>query len=209
MDAAWEGPGTLVGSGEFDGLDERGGEGAHRRRARGARARAGRRVTYRLRDWGISRQRYWGAPIPVVYCDALRHRAGAGAGRCRSCCPRTSRSPGAGGSPLADACGVRPDARARAAAAPARRETDTMDTFVESSWYFLRYVLAARRRRARSTRDELALLARDAGVDQYIGGIEHAVLHLLYSRFFTKVLRDLGFVAARRAVPRACSRRAW
>ena len=206
--AAWEGPGhAWWRRASSTGSTSEAAQGAHHGGARGARARAARRVTYRLRDWGISRQRYWGAPIPVVYCErdgivpvpggrAARRAAddvvftGARRLAARRARRRSShtRCPRCGG--------------------PARRETDTMDTFVESSWYFAALLLAARRRRALRSR-RARLLARARGVDQYIGGIEHAVLHLLYARFFTKVLRDLGF--ARRSTSRSatCSRRAW
>jgi len=146
------------------------------------------KVNYRLRDWGISRQRYWGAPIPVLYCEACGMVPEAEE-NLPVVLPRDVQISGKGGSPLAShpafvnatcpACGGR-----------ARRETDTMDTFVESSWYFLRYC---------SPRYEGSIFERAAAeywmpVDQYIGGIEHAVLHLLYARFYTKVLRDLGLV---------------
>ena len=186
MEAAYVGPGRLVRSGEFDGLDS---EEAKARITAAAEARGCGRATtqYRLRDWGISRQRYWGAPIPVVYC-----------GRCGIVPARRIDLPiglpidvelsGAGGSPLAK---VESFVRTRCPSCegPARRETDTFDTFVESSWYFLRYV---------SPHDTTHAFDRTAlrywlPVDQYIGGIEHAVLHLLYARFFTKLLRDLGF----------------
>jgi len=145
-----------------------------------------KRVQFRLRDWGISRQRYWGTPIPIVHCD-----------RCgdvpvpddalpvvlpEDCVPDGS------GNPLAK----RPDfvnvACPRCGRA-ARRETDTMDTFVDSSWYFLRFACP---RQAERMVDEA--VAYWLPVDQYIGGIEHAILHLLYSRFWTKVMRDLGLV---------------
>ncbi len=146
------------------------------------------KVNYRLRDWGISRQRYWGAPIPVLYCEAC----GMVPEREENLpvvLPRDAQIRGKGGSPLAEVahfvhagcprCGGR-----------ARRDTDTMDTFVESSWYFLRYC---------SPHFEHGMFDPRAAdywmpVDQYIGGIEHAVLHLLYARFYTKVLRDLGLV---------------
>ncbi len=145
-------------------------------------------ITYKLRDWGISRQRYWGAPIPIIYCDAC----GAVPEKIENLpieLPLNVEFTGAGGSPLKNIpefvntscpkCG-----------GPARRETDTMDTFVESSWYFLRYC---------SPHETNAPFSAPAAeywmnVDQYIGGIEHAVLHLLYARFFTKVLRDLGYL---------------
>jgi leucyl-tRNA synthetase len=148
-------------------------------------------VSFRLRDWGISRQRYWGAPIPVVYCD------GCGVVPVPEAdlpvvLPEDVALTGVG-SPLA-AHKAFVETPCPRCGKPARRETDTMDTFVESSWYFARYV---------SPRDattpfeprELDYWLGKRGVDQYIGGIEHAILHLLYSRFLTKVLRDLGFVA--------------
>ncbi len=146
------------------------------------------KVNYRLRDWGISRQRYWGAPIPVLYCD----RCGMVPEKEENLpvvLPRDVQISGKGGAPLAELAGfVR--AKCPTCGGPARRDTDTMDTFVESSWYFLRYC---------SPRYEHGMVDREAAeywmpVDQYIGGIEHAVLHLLYARFYTKVLRDLGLV---------------
>jgi leucyl-tRNA synthetase len=146
------------------------------------------KVNYRLRDWGISRQRYWGTPIPVLYCDAC----GVVPEKEENLpvvLPRDVQISGKGGSPLASHPAFVVAACPRCGAR-ARRETDTMDTFVESSWYFLRYC---------SPRYEGGMVERDAAqywmpVDQYIGGIEHAVLHLLYARFYTKVLRDLGLV---------------
>jgi leucyl-tRNA synthetase len=143
-------------------------------------------VNYRLRDWGISRQRYWGAPIPIVYC----RRCGTvpeKPERLPILLPRNVQITGKGGSPLADVptfvntpCPV--------CGGPGRRETDTMDTFVESSWYFLRYCSP----RFQGGMVDPAAVHYWMPVDQYIGGIEHAILHLLYARFYTKVLRDLG-----------------
>jgi leucyl-tRNA synthetase len=146
------------------------------------------KVNYRLRDWGISRQRYWGAPIPIVYCD-----------RCGIVPEREENLPvvlphdvtitGKGGSPLAEVASF-VQAPCPRCGRPARRETDTMDTFVESSWYFLRYCSP----RYEQGMFDPAAVAYWMPVDQYIGGIEHAVLHLLYARFYTKVLRDLGLL---------------
>ncbi len=189
MSEAFTEAGIMVNSGKFDGMQSVDAKEAIadflHEQGRGAKT-----VNFRLRDWGISRQRYWGNPIPVIYCD--------------SCgvvpvpekdlpvvLPKDVAFSGEGGSPLArmesfvncscPVCGK-----------DARRETDTMDTFVQSSWYFLRYCCPDHKD---------GILDRDSvdywmSVDQYIGGIEHAVLHLLYARFFTKVMRDLGHISA-------------
>ena len=146
------------------------------------------RVNYRLRDWGISRQRYWGAPIPVLYCSACG-MVPEKEENLPVVLPHDVQISGKGGSPLSGHAAF-VSATCPRCGGPARRETDTMDTFVESSWYFLRYC---------SPHFEGGIVERDAAaywmpVDQYIGGIEHAVLHLLYARFYTKVLRDLGLV---------------
>src|SRR5262245_39169783 len=190
VDAAWEGPGTLVASGEFDGLES---EIGKRRitEALAARGAGAARVSYRLRDWGVSRQRAWGTPIPVVYCDRdglvpLPESA------LPVVLPDDLVFTGQGGSPLAaDAAFVRTSCPR--CDGEARRETDTMDTFVQSSWYFARYC-SPHSDGAPFDPAETAYWLGRHGVDQYIGGIEHAVLHLLYARFFTKVLRDLGFL---------------
>ncbi len=184
---AYTGEGIKINSGFLDGLDV----AAAKRKAIDwlvARGLGEARVNYRLRDWGISRQRYWGAPIPVLYCETCGMVPEAEA-NLPVVLPRDVQLSGKGGSPLADAPHfVR--ATCPRCGGPARRETDTMDTFVESSWYFFRYC---------SPRYEGGMFERRAAeywmpVDQYIGGIEHAVLHLLYARFYTKVLRDLGLV---------------
>jgi len=146
------------------------------------------KVNYRLRDWGISRQRYWGAPIPVLYCDACG-MVPEKEENLPVVLPHDVQISGKGGSPLASHPAFVRTACPRCGG-HARRETDTMDTFVESSWYFLRYC---------SPHYNRGMVEPDAAdywmpVDQYIGGIEHAVLHLLYARFYTKVLRDLGLV---------------
>src|SRR5262245_61648922 len=145
------------------------------------------KVNYRLRDWGISRQRYWGAPIPIVYCPAC----GMVPERPENLpvvLPRNVQITGKGGSPLADVPSF-VNVPCPRCGGPGRRETDTMETFVESSWYFLRYC---------SPNFTTGMADPEAvhywmPVDQYIGGIEHAILHLLYARFYTKVVRDLGF----------------
>jgi leucyl-tRNA synthetase len=146
------------------------------------------KVNYRLRDWGISRQRYWGAPIPVLYCDK-DGLVPEDEKNLPVVLPRDVQLSGKGGSPLAEVASF-VNATCPRCGGKARRETDTMDTFVESSWYFLRYC---------SPKYDKGMFERGAAeywmpVDQYIGGIEHAVLHLLYARFYTKVLRDLGMV---------------
>ncbi|MBI3393812.1 MAG: leucine--tRNA ligase [Nitrospirae bacterium] len=189
MAEAYTEPGVLVNSGPFGGFPS---EEAKEKISDHVEAKGvgERRVNTRLRDWGISRQRYWGTPIPVIYC-----------GRCGVVpvpekdlpvlLPEDVSITGKGASPLASAEAFA-SASCPACGGAARRETDTMDTFVDSSWYFLRYTSpsASDRPFDRSAAD------RWMPVDQYIGGIEHAVLHLLYSRFFTKVLRDLGLVSA-------------
>src|SRR5260370_27207227 len=146
------------------------------------------KVNYRLRDWGISRQRYWGAPIPVLYCDK-DGMVPEDEKNLPVVLPRDVQLSGKGGSPLAEVASF-VNATCPRCGGKARRETDTMDTFVESSWYFLRYC---------SPHYEQGMFDSQAAdywmpVDQYIGGIEHAVLHLLYARFYTKVLRDLALV---------------
>ena len=184
---AYEGPGVMIHSGEFSGMPSEAGKQAVIRKleAQGAGRSA---VQYRLRDWLISRQRYWGTPIPIVYCEACGEQPVPEDQLPVTLPARVDFAP-QGAAPLATAQEfVR--ASCPRCAGPARRETDTMDTFVDSSWYFLRFC---------SPREAQVPFRREAvdfwmPVDQYIGGIEHAVLHLLYSRFFTKVLYDAGLV---------------
>ncbi len=187
MEWAYEGPGMMVDSGPFSGTWSE--EGKEKVTSYIQKKGVGKRAfTFKLRDWGISRQRYWGAPIPIVYCESCG-MVPVPLEDLPVLLPVIERIDPRGGTPLArieefvktecPSCG-----------GAGRRETDTMDTFVESSWYFLRYC---------SPEGEEGPFERDAvdywmPVDQYIGGIEHAVLHLLYSRFFTKVLRDLGYL---------------
>ena len=185
--AAYLEPGTMVGSGQFDGMPSEEAKEAIARHLE-ERGQGGPTVTFRLRDWLISRQRYWGAPIPIVYCD------------------------GCGEQPVPDdelpvelpydveflPTGDSPLARSEefvAAACPAcggaaRRETDTMDTFMCSSWYFMRYCDPHNSEHAVSAEAAAAWLP----VDQYTGGSEHATMHLLYARFFYKAARDAGLV---------------
>jgi len=188
MEAAYEGEGSMVHSGEFNGMDSREGKLAVCRflEEHGIGKRA---VNYRLRDWLISRQRYWGTPIPVIYCDTCGIMP-VPESELPVILPPDVEITMTGGSPLAR---VEAFVRTRCPACrrPARRETDTMDTFVDSSWYFLRF--ASPREASRPV--DPAKVGYWLPVDQYIGGIEHAVLHLLYARFFTKVCRDLGLTA--------------
>jgi leucyl-tRNA synthetase len=153
-----------------------------------AQGKARKKVHFRLRDWLISRPRYWGAPIPMLYCE----KDGAqpvSVADLPVVLPDDVELTGEGASPLARHP-TWSKARCPKCGGEARRETDTMDTFVESSWYFLRYC------DARNDRDifDRARVGHFLPVDQYIGGITHAILHLLYSRFWTKALRDLGYV---------------
>ena len=148
------------------------------------------KTQYRLRDWGISRQRYWGCPVPIIHCD-----------KCGDV-PVPEQDlpvvlpenvvPDGAGSPLAKMPEFYETTCPKCGGA-AKRETDTMDTFVESSWYQFRYM---------SPRDDAHMVAPEAAAywgqaDQYIGGIEHAILHLLYARFFTKLMNDEGIVSVR------------
>ncbi len=178
--------GILVNSGEYDGLDFDGAFAALAARFEGE-GRGARRVNYRLRDWGVSRQRYWGCPIPIVYCDD-----------CDAVPVPEDQLPVRLPEDVAFSGVVSPikaDASWRKTTCPccgkpAERETDTFDTFMESSWYYARYTSPG----APDMVDERANYWLP--VDQYIGGIEHAILHLLYFRFFHKLLRDTGFVSS-------------
>jgi leucyl-tRNA synthetase len=187
--------GCSFNSGPFSGLSS---EDAIQKMILDAEARAfGKRETiFRLKDWGISRQRYWGTPIPVVYCpkDGMVPVSDKDL---PVLLPPNPKLTGEGESPLASTpefvnttcpkCG-----------GPARRETDTMDTFVDSSWYFYRYCDP---RNEKAPYDS-AKIAYWFPIDQYIGGITHAILHLLYSRFWCKVMRDLGLIAHNEPIAR-------
>src|SRR5437773_537588 len=179
--------GTLVNSGQFSGLQVA--EGKERIadfiETCGTGART---VNYRLRDWGISRQRYWGTPIPIIYCQKCG-TVPVPEADLPVMLPKDVPFTGKGASPLAQSEAFVKTTCPKCKG-PARRETDTMDTFVDSSWYFLRY--CSPHETARPV--DPAKVDRWMAVDQYIGGIEHAVLHLLYARFFTKAVRDLGLV---------------
>ncbi len=180
------GHGTLINSGKYDGLNSEQAIDAIAADLKAKGLGGDKQVKWRLRDWGISRQRYWGCPIPIIHCD-----------QCgdvpvpdkdlpvvlpEDCVPDGT------GNPL----NRRTDfvnCQCPRCGKPARRETDTMDTFVDSSWYYARYA---------SKRSDTAMVDSETNywmpVDQYIGGIEHAILHLLYSRFWWKVMRDVGLV---------------
>jgi len=182
LQSAYTGPGLMVNSGQFDGLDTKAGFDriAEFIDQKGIGKRA---VKYRLRDWLISRQRYWGCPIPVVHCE-VDGIVAVPRGELPVLLPKDYK-------PLAD----NPDfwrTKCPKCGRDARRETDTMDTFIDSAWYFLRYTSA--HEKTQPFDPELA--NHWMAVDQYTGGIEHAILHLLYSRFFQKVLHDAGKVEA-------------
>ncbi len=190
MTEAFTEPGVMVNSGPFDGLSSE--EGWQRIADEIERRGIGeRRVQYRLRDWLISRQRYWGCPIPIIYCDECG-TVPVPDDQLPVLLPEDVAFKPTGRSPLLDdsqfvhvpcpACGR-----------PARRETDTMDTFVDSTWYFLRFTDP----NAKDAPFSKAKADYWMPVDQYIGGVEHAILHLLYARFFQMVLADMGLVSAR------------
>lgn len=190
---AYEGEGRLVDSGVFSGLTS----AEARRKITESLVRQGKgtaSIHYRLKDWCVSRQRYWGSPIPMIHCQGcgivpvaekdLPIRL-----------PEEAPLTGKGGSPLSQVPAF-VKATCPKCGKVARRETDTMDTFVESSWYLLRYASPHYEKGPVDPKEIEAWLP----VDQYIGGIEHAVGHLLYCRFFTKVMRDLGFLNLREPV---------
>ena len=186
---AYLGDGPAINSGFLDGMDvgEAKAAAADWLEAEG---RGARKVNYRLRDWLLSRQRYWGCPIPIVYCDACGEQP-IPLDQLPVELPDDVEFMPTGRSPLTTHDGFL-SATCPACEGPARRETDTMDTFVDSSWYFLRFA---------DPWNEDAPFSPDAAarwlpVDQYIGGVEHAILHLMYARFFTKALADLGVAPA-------------
>lgn len=185
---AYTGPGYMMHSGELDGLDNE--QGKIRITQQLQTAGQGKKtVNFRLRDWNISRQRYWGAPIPIVYCDECGQVPVKPEDLPVELPLEVSTNPD-GRSPLPETAEFIHTSCPRCQG-PGRRETDTMDTFMESSWYFARYTDPnIDNRPFNSTSLEYWM-----PVDQYIGGIEHAILHLLYARFFTKALRDLGYFA--------------
>ncbi len=182
--------GLVVNSGQFSGLTSK---EALKKLAEYAEENGFGKatVTFRIKDWGISRQRYWGTPIPMLYCekDGI---VPVPEKDLPVILPDNVDVTVTGGSPL----GRVPDfvnATCPKCGGPAKRETDTMDTFVDSSWYFYRYT-DARNDRAPFDSATAAYWFGEAGIDQYIGGVEHAILHLIYSRFWTKVMRDLGML---------------
>ncbi|MBU1353156.1 MAG: leucine--tRNA ligase [Gammaproteobacteria bacterium] len=155
------------------------------------------KTTWRLRDWGVSRQRYWGTPIPIIHCD--EHGAVPVPEKDLPVVLPTDCVPDGSGNPLHKHEGFHAGVVCPVCGKAARRETDTMDTFVDSSWYFMRY--CDPKNSDAMVADGTAYWMRDqqaatggSGMDQYIGGVEHAILHLLYARFWTKVMRDMGLV---------------
>src|SRR5258708_3827755 len=177
--------GRCVNSGKYDGLDYQRAVDAIAADLK-ARGLGEKQVTWRRRDWGISRQRYWGTPIPIIHCDGCGD-VPVPDGELPVVLPENL-VPDGTGNPLAKTPSF-VNCKCPKCGKAARRETDTMDTFVDSSWYFMRFACPDQKK---SMVDERAKYWM--AVDQYIGGIEHAILHLLYSRFWTKVMRDLGLV---------------
>lgn len=184
MSRAFVEDGVLINSGEFDGLQNRDAITAIATKL-DALKKGHKTVNYRLRDWLISRQRFWGTPIPIVYCDDC----GLVPEKLENLPVRLPKDAifSGEGNPLASSSTF-VNCTCPACGKAAKRETDTMDTFIDSSWYFLRYT---------DNKNESLPFSKDLAnkylpVDQYIGGIEHAILHLLYARFFTKATRDLG-----------------
>jgi leucyl-tRNA synthetase len=179
--------GVLVDSGEWTGLSC---AEAQRKMTAFAKTKGfgEATVTFRLKDWGVSRQRYWGTPIPMLYC-AKDGIVPVPDDQLPVLLPEDVPITQEGGSPLAKLPAF-VNATCPKCGGPARRETDTMDTFVDSSWYFYRYTSA----KDATAPFDTAAVAYWFPIDQYIGGVEHAILHLIYSRFWTKVMRDLGMI---------------
>jgi leucyl-tRNA synthetase len=178
--------GVLVNSGKYDGLNFKDALEAVAADL-AAKGLGEKKTTWRLRDWGISRQRYWGTPIPIIHCD--EHGAVPVPEKDLPVVLPQDCIPDGSGNPLNKHEGFHAGVVCPVCGKPARRETDTMDTFVDSSWYFMRYCDP-------KNTDQMVAEGADywMPMDQYIGGIEHAILHLLYARFWTKVMRDLGLV---------------
>lgn len=185
---AFEAEGTMVNSGSFSGMNNKEALPAMIDYAE-EKGFGTRKVNFRLRDWLISRQRYWGAPIPVVYCEKCG-TVEIPEEQLPVLLPENVKFTGQGKSPLSE-CPEFVNTTCPKCGAPAKRETDTMDTFVCSSWYFMRYC------DPHNTEMPFDKAKTDywMNVDQYIGGVEHAILHLLYARFFTKALHDFGYIS--------------
>ncbi|PCH53890.1 MAG: leucine--tRNA ligase [Flavobacteriaceae bacterium] len=183
-EAAYTDAGVLINSGEFDGLKS----GKAKKTIThwlDSHDKGEERIQYRLRDWLVSRQRYWGTPIPVIHCDDCG--AVAVPEKDLPVVLPEDLQPTGGSSPLAE-CEVFLNVDCPQCGKPAQREADTFDTFMESSWYMNRYISA----RCDTAMVDADAMATWAPVDQYIGGVEHAVLHLLYARFYHKLMRDMG-----------------
>jgi leucyl-tRNA synthetase len=179
--------GIVENSGEFSGLTSE--EARRRMTAKAEREGFGQAaVTYRIKDWGVSRQRYWGTPIPVIHCPKCGV-VPVPESELPVLLPLNIEITGKGRSPLEEVPAF-VHVKCPRCGSPARRETDTMDTFVDSSWYFYRYCDPKNDRAPFDSKK----IAYWFPIDQYIGGVEHAILHLIYSRFFTKVMRDIGLV---------------
>ena len=178
--------GVCIHSGELNGLNQKAAATKVAELLAG-KGMGEKKTTWRLRDWGVSRQRYWGTPIPIIHCE--EHGAVPVPEKDLPVVLPQDCIPDGSGNPLHKHAGFHAGVTCPVCGQPARRETDTMDTFVDSSWYFMRY--------CDPTNTE-KMVAEGADywmpMDQYIGGIEHAILHLLYARFWTKVMRDLGLV---------------
>jgi leucyl-tRNA synthetase len=193
---AEKGAGVAVNSGKYDGLAFKACVDAVAADL-AALGLGEKKTTWRLRDWGVSRQRYWGTPIPIIHCP--EHGAVPVPEKDLPVVLPMDCIPDGSGNPLHKHAGFHAGVTCPVCGVTARRETDTMDTFVDSSWYFMRYCDPANAEHmvgegtAYWMRDQ-AHKSGGSGMDQYIGGIEHAILHLLYARFWTKVMRDLGLV---------------